>query len=103
MLFRSGLSAGQLYGLRAHGPYRPDEGHRFNPNKLLLDPYARQLTGQPVWHDALMGYTVGANAADLGYDRRDSAPYMPKCVAVPPPVPDYAPSRPERPLASSII
>ncbi|RYH11160.1 glycogen debranching protein GlgX [Tropicimonas sp. IMCC6043] len=76
----SGLRPGQYYGLRAHGPYRPDEGHRFNPNKLLLDPYAKRLTGKPVWHDALMGYRVGSNARDLSFDTRDSAPYMPRCV-----------------------
>ena len=51
-----GLRPGQLYGYRAHGPYRPDEGHRFNPNKLLIDPYAKRLTGHPEWSDALMGY-----------------------------------------------
>ncbi|SDK45049.1 glycogen debranching protein GlgX [Aliiruegeria lutimaris] len=76
----SGLRPGQYYGLRAHGPYRPDEGHRFNPNKLLLDPYAKRLTGKPVWHDALMGYQVGSNARDLSFDTRDSASYMPRCV-----------------------
>ncbi|MEL6203763.1 MAG: glycogen debranching protein GlgX [Pseudomonadota bacterium] len=98
-----GLSAGQLYGLRAHGPYRPDEGHRFNPHKLLIDPYARQLTGQPVWDDALMGYPVESGSQDLGFDRRDSAPFMPKCVAVPAPVPDFAPARPDTPMAASVI
>ena len=98
-----GLPVGQLYGLRVHGPYRPDEGHRFNPNKLVIDPYARQLTGLITWHDALMGYEVGSGAADLGYDRRDSAPYIPKCVAVPPPVPEVAPPKPETPLSASII
>ncbi len=76
----SGLRPGQYYGLRAHGPYRPDEGHRFNPNKLLLDPYAKRLTGMPVWHDALMGYQIGSNARDLSFDTRDSANYMPRCV-----------------------
>jgi glycogen operon protein len=79
-----GLRPGQQYGLRAHGPYRPDEGHRFNPNKLLLDPYARHLTRHPDWHDALMGYRVGARRADLSFDRRDSAPWMPRCVVVDP-------------------
>ncbi len=98
-----GLAAGQLYGLRVHGPYRPDEGHRFNPNKLVIDPYARQLTGEIAWDDALMGYTVGSGSADLGYDRRDSAPFMPKCVAVPPPEPQHAPPRPETPLAATIV
>ncbi len=78
----SGLRPGQHYGYRTHGPYRPEEGHRFNPNKLLIDPYAKRLTGHPQWHDALMGYTVGAKQADLTYDKRDSAPYMPRSVVV---------------------
>ena len=76
----SGLRPGQLYGFRADGPYAPAEGHRFNHNKLLLDPYAKRLTGHPVWHDALMGYVVGAPEADLSMDTRDSAKYMPRCV-----------------------
>lgn len=80
-----GIGHGQWYGYRAHGPYAPSEGHRFNPNKLLLDPYARQITGHPVWHDALMGYTVGGKKADLGFDTRDSAPYMPRSVVAAPP------------------
>ncbi len=81
-----GLRAGQRYGFRAHGPYRPDEGHRFNAHKLLLDPYARRLTGaadgHPDWHDALMGYDVRSRHLDLVQDTRDSARYMPKCVVV---------------------
>ncbi|MEL6799565.1 MAG: glycogen debranching protein GlgX [Pseudomonadota bacterium] len=76
----AGVTPGQRYGYRAYGPYRPDQGHRFNPNKLLLDPYARRLTGHPKWHDALMGYTVGAPAVDLSFDPRDSAPWMPRGV-----------------------
>ena len=79
-----GLQPGQRYGYRADGPYSPGEGHRFNPMKLLLDPYAKQITGHPQWHDALMGYQVGNALEDLGIDRRDSAPYMPKCVVVDP-------------------
>lgn len=71
---------GQLYGYRAHGPYEPRNGHRFNPFKLLLDPYARQLSGELRWADALFGYRVGGRAADLSFDRRDSAPAMPKAV-----------------------
>jgi glycogen operon protein len=77
-----GINPGQLYGLRVHGPYAPKDGHRFNPNKLLLDPYARQLHGQLVWDDALFGYTVGAKDEDLSFDTRDSAPFMRKCVVV---------------------
>ena len=73
---------GQLYGWRVHGPYRPHEGHRFNPNKLLLDPYARSVVGALRWHDALFGYRIGHADADLSFDRRDSAPYMPRCKVV---------------------
>ncbi len=73
---------GLLYGYRAHGPYEPRHGHRFNPHKLLLDPYVRQLHGELRWSDALFGYRVGAQRADLSFDRRDSAPAMPKCVVV---------------------
>ena len=76
----AGVGAGRHYGLRAHGPYAPREGHRFNPHKLLLDPYARRITGHPVWDDALMGYQVGHPDADLSFDTRDSAPFVPRCV-----------------------
>ena len=78
--FVPGLRPGQLYGLRADGAYAPDQGHRFNYNKLLLDPYAKRLTKHPDWHDALMGYQVGHAQADLSFDKRDSAKYMPRCV-----------------------
>lgn len=74
--------AGQLYGYRVHGPYRPEEGHRFNPNKLLLDPYARKIAGELKWSDALYGYRIGARQGDLSFDRRDSAFAMPKAVVV---------------------
>ncbi|AOJ08119.1 glycogen debranching protein GlgX [Burkholderia mayonis] len=73
---------GTVYGLRADGPYQPHLGHRFNPSKLLLDPYARKLVGQFRWSDALFGYRVHSSRADLSFDRRDSAPAMPKCVVV---------------------
>ena len=71
---------GLVYGYRAYGPYQPERGHRFNPHKLLLDPYARQLSGAVRWTDALFGYRLGAARADLTFDRRDSAPSMPKGV-----------------------
>ncbi|EZP74366.1 Glycogen debranching enzyme GlgX [Sphingomonas paucimobilis] len=71
---------GLLYGYRAYGPYEPERGHRFNPNKLLLDPYARKLAGTLKWTDALHGYPVRGRRADLGFDKRDSAPAMPKAV-----------------------
>ena len=73
---------GQLYGYRAHGPYEPRAGHRFNPNKLLLDPYAHELHGDLIWSDALFGYRVGSGRGDLTFDRRDSARAMPKGVVV---------------------
>ncbi|MDT8386008.1 MAG: glycogen debranching protein GlgX [Thiogranum sp.] len=73
---------GALYGYRVHGPYDPENGHRFNAKKLLLDPYARQITGQLRWNDALFGYRVGHERADLGVDRRDSAHGIPKCKVI---------------------
>ena len=77
-----GVRPGQLYGYRVHGPYDPHAGHRFNPNKLLLDPYARAHKGPMRWHDAMFGYRVGGRGDDMSYDRRDSAFVMPKCVVV---------------------
>ena len=71
---------GLIYGYRAYGPYRPQEGHRFNPYKLLLDPYARRLIGKLRWTDALFGYRVDSPRSDLSFDRRDSAPSMPKAI-----------------------
>jgi len=76
------MEPGLLYGYRAHGRYEPEAGHRFNPNKLLLDPYARKLAGSIKWTDALHGYRVGSRKDDLSFDKRDSAPAMPKGVVV---------------------
>ncbi|MCB8888897.1 glycogen debranching protein GlgX [Vreelandella malpeensis] len=75
---------GQLYGYRVHGPYAPEQGHRFNHHKLLLDPYAKQIVGEIQWDDALFGYTIGHEAGDLSFDERDSAPFMPRCKVVDP-------------------
>jgi isoamylase len=77
-----GLGPGTIYGYRVHGPYQPEEGHRFNPNKLLLDPYARAHVGSLEWNDACFGYTVGSDALDLSFDTRDSAPFVPKSVVI---------------------
>jgi isoamylase len=77
-----GMMPGQRYAYRAHGPYHPEEGHRFNPHKLLLDPYARAHDGRLRWSDALMGYRIGSSRADLSFDSRDSAFAVPKCVVV---------------------
>jgi glycogen operon protein len=75
---------GLLYGYRVFGRYHPEEGHRFNAHKLLVDPYARELVGALRWHDALYGYTVGHKREDLSHDRRDSAPSVPKCRVIDP-------------------
>ena len=76
------IGPGQLYGYRVHGPYDPARGHRFNPNKLLIDPYARALFGKLEWSDTHFGYRLGAPDGDLSFDDRDSAPVMPKCRIV---------------------
>jgi glycogen operon protein len=75
---------GLVYGYRVHGPYDPANGHRFNPSKLLLDPYAKSLVGELVWNPAHFGYQFDAPDLDLSYDDRDSAPYMLKCRVVDP-------------------
>jgi len=71
---------GQLYGYRVHGPYRPEEGHRFNPSCLLIDPYAKAIGGSIQWSDALFGYQVGRPLQDLEMNHSNSAGHMPKCV-----------------------
>jgi isoamylase len=78
------LAPGQRYGYRAHGAYEPAQGHRFNPAKLLIDPYARALDREVRWDDALFGYTIGHAEADLSRDERDSARFIPKSVVVDP-------------------
>jgi len=79
--FAPGLKPGQLYGYRVHGPFAPEHGMRFNPNKLLLDPYARQLHGELKWDPAVYGYDIHAkDDPDLTRNESDSAPFMPKCV-----------------------
>ncbi|MFW5634769.1 MAG: hypothetical protein ACOCYR_07760 [Erythrobacter sp.] len=75
-----GARPGQLYGFRAHGPYAPHDGHRFNPHKLLIDPYARKLEGRLRWTDGLHAYNVRSSRRDLSFDRRDSARAIPKSV-----------------------
>ncbi|MDO6462489.1 glycogen debranching protein GlgX [Granulosicoccaceae sp. 1_MG-2023] len=75
---------GTLYGYRVHGPYDPTRGHRFNPHKLLLDPYARQHHGAIRWSDTVNGYRAGNKSEDLSFCKRDSASAMPKCVVTDP-------------------
>lgn len=81
--YLEGLQPGQRYGYRVSGPWAPQDGQRFNKNKLLLDPYARKLHGKLKWDDALYGYTISdVEDADLVMDIRDSAKFTPKSVVV---------------------
>jgi glycogen operon protein len=98
-----GLQPGQAYGYRVHGPYRPDEGHRFNPHKLLLDPYAQRILGQVQWDDALYGYDLGAKHGDLTFDTRDSSNFMPRALVTDPRFDWGDDRRPERPLTDTVI
>ncbi|KQP07200.1 glycogen debranching protein [Methylobacterium sp. Leaf99] len=97
-----GVFPGQLYGYRVHGRWDPAHGHRFNPAKLVLDPYAREIQGRIRWHDALYGHRRGILREDQ-IDRRDSAAYMPRGVVTAPEVPDLAVSPVHRPLSQTVI
>jgi isoamylase len=77
-----GIRPGQRYGYRVHGPYEPERGHRFNPAKLLIDPYARAIDGHVRWNELIFGYTPGHPDADLSKDDRDSSPAVPKSIVV---------------------
>jgi glycogen operon protein len=79
-----GIRPGALYAYRVNGPYEPAQGHRFNPDKALLDPYAKAIAGTFEWHDALFGYRIGDPEGDAKPDSRDSGPYLPKSVVVDP-------------------
>jgi isoamylase len=94
---------GLLYGFRAHGRYEPENGHRFNPSKLLLDPYAKQLSGEVRWTDALHSYSVRSKRQDLSFDRRDSAPAMPKGVVTSSAFDWSHDVRPKTPWAETVI
>ena len=79
-----GVGPGALYGYRVHGPHDPAAGHRFNPNKLLIDPYARLIEGEIKWGQPIYGYKFDDETLDLSFEETDSAPMMPKCVVVDP-------------------
>ncbi|KHJ38084.1 glycogen debranching enzyme [Pedobacter glucosidilyticus] len=78
------IEPGQLYGFRVYGPYEPANGHRFNPHKLLIDPYAKAIAGTIQWHNALFAYQVGHEDEDFSFSEEDSAPYIPKAVVIDP-------------------
>jgi len=71
--YLTGVYPGQLYAYRVHGPFEPHHGHRFNPNKVLLDPYAKALGRAPTWHPSLFGYPIGDPSEDLAFSEEDSA------------------------------
>src|SRR5205823_9648446 len=76
------VEPGQLYGYRVHGPYEPAKGHRFNPNKVLLDPYVKAIGRDLRWADELFGYKIGDPKADLSFDERNSAPFAPLAAVI---------------------
>jgi len=94
---------GLLYGYRVYGPYEPSKGLRFNPHKLLLDPYAKQIHGDMKWSDSHFGYRIGHKQEDLSFDRRDSAPGMMKGVIVDPSFTWGADQSPRIPWHQSVI
>ncbi|MDQ2640459.1 MAG: glycogen debranching protein GlgX [Pseudomonadota bacterium] len=93
---------GLLYGYRVYGPYDPHNGHRFNPAKLLLDPYARKLTGPLLWGPEIFGYVLGHRSRDLALDTRDSAAFVPRCVVVDTAIPLPA-DRPQVPWERTVL
>jgi isoamylase len=93
---------GTIYGYRVHGPYEPDNGHRFNPHKLLLDPYAQAVVGRLQWNPALFGYRL-ESGDDLTFDERDSAPFMPRCRVIDPAFTWGDDRRPRTPWDTTII
>lgn len=81
-IYLEGAKPDLVYGYRVYGPYKPQEGLRFNPNKLLIDPYGKKLVGKLIWNKAIFGYDIDSPDQDLSYSNLDSAPYVPKSVVV---------------------
>ena len=102
-LFLPDAQPGQLYGYRVYGPYAPQEGHRFNASKVVIDPYARAIAGKVLWGPEMFAYPLGGPAEDLKRDYQDNVALMPKCVVVDPAF-DWKDDHPLRiPLADSVI
>ncbi|WP_395744816.1 glycogen debranching protein GlgX [Prosthecobacter sp.] len=97
-----GAKPGTPYGYRVHGPWKPEEGHRFNPRKLLLDPYAKAITGGFKWKDEMYGYRIGGNE-DFDLDTRDNAGLTPRCVVVDDKFDWTGDQRIDRPMAETVI
>lgn len=81
-VFVPDLKPGQLYAYRVLGPYEPEKGHRFNPSKLLTDPYSKAIAGNIQWDDSLFGYELGHKDNDLSFNDSNSAPFVPKSIAI---------------------
>jgi isoamylase len=94
---------GTVYGYRVHGPYEPDAGHRFNPNKLLIDPYAKQLVGELAWGPEIFGYVLDHPDKDLSFNEQDSAKLMPKCRVIDPAFTWGGERRPTAPWEQAIV
>ena len=84
---------GLLYGYRVHGPYRPEQGHRFNPNKLLIEPYAKHLEGALVWSDAHFGYRLGHPKRISRSTSATAPPARPRAASSTPPSPGATTAR----------
>ena len=101
--FLPDVKPGQLYGYRVHGPYEPSAGHRFNPNKLLVDPYAKAISGEIIWHRNNYAYRLEHPKADLSFNRQDNARYMPKGVVIETPSGRHLAAPPDVPWQDSVI
>jgi len=101
--FLPDIAPGQLYGYRVHGPYEPQHGHRFNPHKILLDPYAKLVGRLTRWDDSLFGYIVGSPDEDLSFDERDSAAYAPLGAVIDPAFTWGDDRRPNTPMHKTLI
>jgi isoamylase len=102
-VYLPGLKPGQLYGYRVQGRFEPQNGHRFNGNKLLVDPYSRALAGDLKWSEALFSYEIGSEQQDLSFSESDSAPFIPKSVVIDSEFDWENDSRPEISFHDSII
>jgi isoamylase len=102
-VYLPGIQPGQLYGYRVYGPYEPEQGHRFNPAKLLIDPYARALSSMVRWSDAMYGYPLGSKQKDLLIDKTDSGPGLPKSVVIDQSFDWGNDTHPNTPLYKSVI
>ena len=81
-IYLENATPGLVYGYRVYGRYKPQDGFRFNPNKLLIDPYGKKLVGKLIWNKAIFGYDVDSPEKDLSFSALDSAPYVPKSVVI---------------------